>query len=77
MLGGLLGAFKSLSFYPDCTQALLLAGRLRPSALGPAENALMGEVEAAVRAAAGCVCSRACVVKGEGLACRRGCWGGG
>ncbi|WIA18589.1 hypothetical protein OEZ85_010030 [Tetradesmus obliquus] len=49
VLGGLLGAFKSLSFYPDCTQALLLAGRLRPSALGPAENALMVEVEAALR----------------------------
>eukprot|EP00882_Tetradesmus_deserticola_P002943 GHRQ01003127.1.p1 GENE.GHRQ01003127.1~~GHRQ01003127.1.p1 ORF type:complete len:386 (+),score=202.65 GHRQ01003127.1:188-1345(+) len=49
VLGSLLGAFKALAFYPDCTQALLVAGRLRPSALGPAEQALMADVEAALR----------------------------
>ncbi|KAF6253669.1 hypothetical protein COO60DRAFT_1463078 [Scenedesmus sp. NREL 46B-D3] len=49
VLGGLLGAFKALAFYPDCTQALLVAGRLRASAMGPAENALMADVESALR----------------------------
>jgi hypothetical protein len=48
VVGGLLGSFKSLAFYPDCTQALLVAGRLNASAMGPAENALMADVESAV-----------------------------
>jgi hypothetical protein len=52
VVGSLLGSFKSLAFYPDCTQALLVAGRLRASAMGPAENGLMADVEAAVRPAA-------------------------
>jgi len=44
-----LGSFKALGFYPDCTQALLVAGRLKPFVFGPAENTLMAEVEAEVR----------------------------
>ncbi|KAF8059110.1 hypothetical protein HT031_005282 [Scenedesmus sp. PABB004] len=49
VVGSLLGSFKALGFYPDCTEALLLAGRLRPGAMGPAENALAAEVEAELR----------------------------
>lgn len=56
VLGGLLGAFKALAFYPDCTQALLVAGRLRASAMGPAENALMADVESAVSGCSGPGC---------------------
>jgi protein phosphatase 1 regulatory subunit 42 len=49
VLGSLLGSFKALGFYPDCTQALLVAGRLKPHVFGPAENTLMAEVEAELR----------------------------
>ena len=49
VVGSLLGSFKALGFYPDCTQALLVAGRLKPHVFGPAENTLMAEVEAEVR----------------------------
>jgi hypothetical protein len=46
--GSLLSSFKALAFYPDCTEALLVAGRLRPGAFGPAEAAIAAEVEAEV-----------------------------
>jgi hypothetical protein len=72
VVGGLLGAFKSLAFYPDCTQALLVAGRLRPSALGPAENALLAEVEAAVSGGGG---GGVAVVSWAGGGGWRQCWG--
>lgn len=49
VVGSLLGSFKALGFYPDCTQALLVAGRLKPFVFGPAENTLMAEVEAELR----------------------------
>lgn len=45
VVGSLLHSFKALQFYPDCTEALLVAARLRPQAMGPAENALISEVE--------------------------------
>lgn len=49
----LLGSFKALGFWPDCTQSLLVAARLRPGAgWGPADNALLAEVEAELRAQA-------------------------
>lgn len=53
VVGSLLGSFKALAFYPDCTQALILAARLRPFAMGPAENALIAEVETEVRGVLG------------------------
>lgn len=49
IVGSLLRSFKSLQFYPDCTEALLVAARLRPNAMGPAENSLMAEVESELR----------------------------
>lgn len=49
VVGSLLSSFKALKFYPDCTQALLVAGRLKPHVFGPAENALMAEVETELR----------------------------
>lgn len=48
VVGGFLGAWKALNFYPDATEALLVAARLDPGAMGPAENALISDVEAAV-----------------------------
>lgn len=50
VVGSLLTSFKALAFFPDCTEALLVAARLRPGALGPAENAIVAEVEAELRA---------------------------
>lgn len=49
VVGSLLSSFKQLQFYPDCTEALLVAARLRPYAMGPAENTLIEEVEKEVR----------------------------
>lgn len=49
VVGSLLSSFKALGFYPDCTQALLVAGRLKPHVFGPAENAVMADVEAELR----------------------------
>lgn len=49
VVGSLLSSFQSLGFYPDCTQALLVAGRLKPHVMGPAENTVMAEVEAELR----------------------------
>eukprot|EP00879_Flechtneria_rotunda_P000599 GHRR01000708.1.p1 GENE.GHRR01000708.1~~GHRR01000708.1.p1 ORF type:complete len:394 (+),score=145.47 GHRR01000708.1:136-1317(+) len=49
VVGSLLSSFKTLAFYPDCTEALIVAGRLRPSALGPAENAIMADAEREMR----------------------------
>jgi hypothetical protein len=48
-VGSLLASFKAWGFYPEVTQGLLLQGVQRPGAFGPAEHALMAEVEAAVR----------------------------
>lgn len=49
VVGSLLTSFKALSFYPDVTQALVLAVRQRPGAFGPAETALAAEVENELR----------------------------
>jgi hypothetical protein len=48
VVASLLKSFKELAFYPDCTEAIIVAGRLRPGAMGPAENAIMAEVEGEV-----------------------------
>jgi protein phosphatase 1 regulatory subunit 42 len=49
VVGSLLQSFKALHFYPDCTEALLVAARLRPQAMGPTENTLAAEVEKELR----------------------------
>lgn len=49
VVGSLLQSFKALQFYPDCTEALLVAARVRAQAMGPTENTLVAEVEKEVR----------------------------
>jgi len=54
VVGSLLSSFKSLEFWPDCTEAILVEAKLRPAGtLSPSDQSLTAEVEAKLRSYTG------------------------
>jgi len=52
--GSLLSSFKTLEFWPDATEAILVEAKLRPpGSLSPSEQAIAAEVEAKLRSYTG------------------------